>query len=91
MPQTSLNGVDRSVFVSYPESVSGRSAELLNKIPETEQLELAFDIWEKFAGKRIAIELTQTQQAELGRRLKSHQANPMLGRSWEELKRDLGE
>ncbi|MFZ5628009.1 MAG: addiction module protein [Spirochaetota bacterium] len=71
--------------------MSGQTAELLKKISETEQLELAFDIWEKYAGQRIAAELTSNQKAELERRLKAHHENPMLGRSWEHLKQDLGQ
>jgi putative addiction module component (TIGR02574 family) len=66
-----------------------RSSDLLSHIAETEQLELAFEIWEKYAQKRIAIELSDSQKAELMRRLEVHAANPMAGRSWEDFKQDL--
>lgn len=69
--------------------MSGQTAELLKKISETEQLELAFEIWEKYADQRIAAQLTPDQKAELERRLKAHQENPMLGRSWQSLRNDL--
>lgn len=69
--------------------MSGQTAELLKKISETEQLELAFEIWEKYAAQRIAAQLTPNQKAELERRLKAHQENPMLGRSWQSLREDL--
>jgi len=70
--------------------MSGQTAELLRKISETEQLELAFEIWEKYAGQRISVKLTQNQKAELERRLQVHRENPMAGRSWDDLKSDLG-
>jgi len=71
--------------------MSGQTAELLKKISESEQLELAFEIWEKYSGQRIAAELTPNQKAELERRLGAHRENPMLGRSWESIKHDLGQ
>jgi putative addiction module component (TIGR02574 family) len=71
--------------------MSGQTAELLKNISETEQLELAFDIWEKYAQQRITTELTPSQRAELDRRLRAHRENPMLGRSWETLRHELGQ
>lgn len=72
----------------YP--MSGKTAELLEKISETEQLQLAFEIWEKYADQRFAAQLTPDQKAELERRLVAHEQNPMLGRSWQSLREDLG-
>ena len=66
-----------------------RSSELLNQIGESEQLELAFEIWEKYAQKRITIELSDSQKAELARRLEAHAENPTAGRSWDDFKQDL--
>ena len=69
--------------------MASRSSELLSQIAESEQLELAFDIWEKYAQKRITIELSDAQKAELTRRLQVHAADPMAGRSWDDFKQDL--
>ena len=66
-----------------------RSGELLSQITESEQLELAFEIWEKYAQKRITIELSVAQKAELTRRLQVHAADPTAGRSWDDFKQDL--
>jgi len=80
----------RHMFATlYP--MSGQTSELLKTISETEQLELAFEIWEKYAHTRIATQLTPEQKAELERRLNAHQKNPTLGGSWQSLREDLGQ
>ncbi len=63
-------------------------AELL-KLPVEERLKLVESIWNSIAEFPDSLELTDSQKAELDRRLDEYEADPTAGISWSDLKAQL--
>jgi putative addiction module component (TIGR02574 family) len=62
------------------------------KLSVSERIQLVEDIWDSIAAEKEAPPLTPEQREELDRRLDDAEANPGVGRPWEEVKaRLLGE
>jgi putative addiction module component (TIGR02574 family) len=56
----------------------------LLKLTVAERIQLAEDLWDSIAAKPGALPLTDTQRAEIDRRLVEHGRNPESGILWEE-------
>jgi len=56
------------------------------ELPVSERLELVGDIWDSIAQVPDAVELTDTQRAELDRRLEAYRRDPKAGSPWSEVK-----
>ena len=54
-----------------------------------ERIRLVEGIWDTIAEENEAFELSETQKAELDRRLALAKDNPGRGRTWEEIKADF--
>lgn len=54
-----------------------------------ERIELIQRLWDELAARPEDIELTDTQRAELDRRLEDYQRNPDAGVAWESLRDSL--
>lgn len=66
-------------------------AEIL-KLSVSERIQLVEDIWDSIAAERDTAELTPAQREELDLRLDDAEANPGIGRPWQEVRaRLLGE
>ncbi len=63
-------------------------AEVL-KLPVEERLKLVESIWNSIAEFPDSLELTDSQKAELDRRLDEYEADPTAGISWSDLKAQL--
>jgi len=65
----------------------------LLKLPVPERIELAMALWDSIAEPELQdqLPLTETQKAELDRRLAEHDRDPMRGIPWEEVQRRLRE
>jgi putative addiction module component (TIGR02574 family) len=63
----------------------------LLKLPVSERLELAMALWDSIAEPELQdqLPLTETQKAELDRRLAEHDRDPSRGIPWEEVQRRL--
>jgi len=61
----------------------------INALSLSEKILLVEEIWDSIAIENESFELTQTQQDELDRRIKSYNENPNQGRSWEEIKSEF--
>ena len=61
----------------------------LNDLSPSEKLLLVGDIWDELSKEPAALELTETQKAELLKRYREYQENPTEGDSWEVVKRRL--
>ena len=59
------------------------------KLSVSERIQLVEDIWDSIASEKEAGLLTPEQRAELDRRLDDAEANPGVGRSWEEVRAGL--
>lgn len=55
----------------------------------SERIQLVEDIWDSIAASDVRPSLTDTQRAELDRRLASHAAEPEGGAPWEEVRRRI--
>jgi putative addiction module component (TIGR02574 family) len=66
--------------------MNAEHAKLLNLSP-SERLMLVQDLWDSLSEEDIL--LTSEQKDELDRRKAAYQANPSLGRSWEDVKRRI--
>jgi putative addiction module component (TIGR02574 family) len=55
----------------------------------SERIELVGDLWDSIAAVPEQVELTESQKAELDRRLREHQDNPKAGSPWEQVKARL--
>ena len=58
----------------------------LDRLPVDDRLQLVQEIWDSIAESQKLVPLTTTQQTELKRRLRDHQANPDDVIPWEEVK-----
>ncbi|MGD9597403.1 MAG: addiction module protein [Steroidobacteraceae bacterium] len=56
------------------------------ELPVSERLELVGDIWDSIAQAPDGVELTDTQRAELDRRLEACRRDPKAGSPWSEVK-----
>lgn len=56
------------------------------ELPVEERLELVGDIWDSIAQVPDAVELTETQRAELDRRVEAYRRDPNAGSPWAEVK-----
>ena len=54
-----------------------------------ERIQLAEDIWDTIPKASGAPKITETQRAELDRRLEMHRKNPEAGSLWEDVKARL--
>jgi len=64
----------------------------IRSLPISERVHLVEQIWDSIAEDEQVFELTDSQKAELERRIAAHEASPDRGISWEEVrKRLLGE
>ncbi|MFA6980457.1 MAG: addiction module protein [Ignavibacteriaceae bacterium] len=61
----------------------------INALSLSEKILLVEEIWDSIAIENESFELTQTQQDQLDRRIKSYNENPNQGRSWEEIKSEF--
>jgi putative addiction module component (TIGR02574 family) len=59
------------------------------KLSVSERIQLVEDIWDSIASEKQAGQLTMEQRAELDHRLDDAEANPGLGRPWEEVRTGL--
>lgn len=60
------------------------------RLSVAERILLVEDIWDSIANNPEAIELPESQRAELDARLAAHRRDPSAGIEWEELKKRLG-
>ena len=61
----------------------------LLKLTVAERIQLAEDLWDSIAAKPGALPLTDTQRAEIDRRLAEHSRNPEAAIPWEEVRTRL--
>jgi len=55
-------------------------------LPVAERLRLVETIWDSIAEVPEALKLTQSQEAELDRRLEAYRQNPTAGSPWSEVR-----
>ena len=60
--------------------------EQIEKLTVAERIELLGKIWDSVARDNDDLELTQAQKDELDRRVREFEADPSIGRSWDEIK-----
>jgi len=58
----------------------------IDRLPVEERLTLVEDIWDSIAADSAVLPLTDSQRAELDRRLAEHETNPDDVVPWEEVK-----
>lgn len=64
----------------------------IRSLPVPERIYLVEQIWDSIVEDEQAFELTESQKAELDRRMAAHEASPSRGKPWEDVrKRLLGE
>ena len=63
----------------------------IDRLAVEERLALVEDIWDSIATDSAALPLTDSQRAELDRRLAAHEANPDDVVPWEELRDSMTE
>ena len=61
------------------------------KLSVSERIQLVEDIWDSIAAQPESLPLSETQKAELERRVADYRANPRQGRTWEEVRDSLDE
>jgi len=61
----------------------------IRQMPVPDRVALVERIWDSIAEDQSSFELTDSQKAELDRRLTAHRASPEIGRSWEEVKKGI--
>ena len=59
------------------------------KLSVSERIQLVEDIWDSIAAETDTLPLTDTQRAELDRRLADAEANPGVGTPWGDVKARL--
>lgn len=59
------------------------------QLPIPERVVLVEKLWDSIADDETQFELTDTQKAELDRRLESHLQDPKRGKPWEDVKERL--
>lgn len=60
-----------------------------DELSTSEKIEYVQQLWERIAEDSEAVELTDTQRAELDRRLEAHRENPNDTIPWDEVKRGV--
>ena len=65
------------------------SIDELRKLPLPSRLELVQELWDSIANDSQSLELTETQAAELDRRLAAPDVNPQEGEAWSDLRSRL--
>jgi putative addiction module component (TIGR02574 family) len=65
--------------------------EAVKSLPLPDRLELVDAVWETIAAEGYEPPLTESQAAELERRLEEHRRNPGSGISWETVRAELQE
>ncbi len=61
----------------------------LETLSVSERLQLVEDLWDSIARSNTEIPIPQWQKDELAHRKQSHLQNPNLGRTWDEVKKDI--
>jgi putative addiction module component (TIGR02574 family) len=61
----------------------------IRSLPIPDRLHLVEQIWNSIVEDERSFELTNSQKAELDRRLAAHEASPNRGKPWEEVKKRL--
>jgi len=59
------------------------------KLSIPDRIQLVEEIWDSIAEESGCFELSEAQKQELDRRLASFKANPIQGRTWEEIKAEF--
>jgi putative addiction module component (TIGR02574 family) len=65
--------------------------EAVKSLPLPDRLELVDAVWESIAAEGYEPPLSESQSAELQRRLEEHRQNPASGIPWETVKAELHE
>ncbi len=66
------------------------SWEEIRRLSVAERIQLVEDIWDTIAASQEDVPITEAQQRELDRRLKEYSKDPAAGRTWSEVREDLG-
>lgn len=61
----------------------------ISQLSIAERIQLVEDIWDSIMAIPEAVPVTLAQQEELERRLAAYAADPVAGKSWEQVKHDL--
>ena len=61
----------------------------IRSLPIPERVHLVEQIWDSIVEDEQSFELTDSQKAELDRRIAAHEASPNRGKPWEEVKKRL--
>ena len=61
----------------------------VERLSLAERILLVEEIWDTIAAEAEALEVPQSHKDELDRRLTAHDANPLSGPSWEDVKTRL--
>ena len=61
----------------------------IRSLPIPDRVQLVEQIWDSIVEDEKAFELTETQKAELDRRIAAHEASPNRGTPWEDVKKRL--
>ena len=66
------------------------SLEDIKRLPIAERIKLVEDIWDTIASNQDGVPVTDAQRGELDRRLKEFAENPRAGKTWDEIRKQLG-
>lgn len=58
----------------------------LEQLTAEQRLQLVGELWDSLTEQPESVRLTDSQQAELQRRLERHRDNPLAGTSWHEFR-----
>jgi putative addiction module component (TIGR02574 family) len=61
----------------------------IRKLSIAERIQIVEDIWDSIAADTDALPLTEDQRSELDRRIADAEANPGVGRPWNEVRARL--
>lgn len=64
-------------------------SEQAKKLSIPERILLVEEIWDSIAQENESFELSDAQKRELDRRIESLRANPVQGRTWDEIKAEF--
>ncbi len=62
----------------------------ISQLSTAERIQLAADLWDSILDRQDEIDLDNSQQQELDRRLVQHRQDPTAGSTWAEVKQRLG-
>ena len=65
--------------------------EAVKSLPLADRVELVDAVWESIAAEGYELALSESQSAELQRRLEEHRQNPASGIPWETVRAELHE